>query len=218
MREPVDHIEWADASTLVANHYNPNVVHYQELGLLEHSILKNGWIQPILVNGDRVIIDGFHRWTLATKSPRLREKYDGKVPIATIPITLPAAMMMTIRINRAKGTHVALKLSEIVHALIAKHGIDKRQIATEIGANLDEVELLSQDGVFQARGLADLPFSPSWVPKDTLSRKERSGRGPAPAPETAPERIPEAPAAAATSVPAPRSRPTPRSGGSRRGS
>jgi hypothetical protein len=217
MREPIDHIDWVDATSLVANHYNPNVVHYQELGLLEHSILKNGWIHPILVNGDRVIIDGFHRWTLATKSPRLREKYDGKVPIATIPITLPAAMMMTIRINRAKGTHVALKLSEIVHALIAEHGIDKRQIATEIGANLDEVELLSQDGVFQARGLADLPFSPSWVPKDTLSRKERSGRGPAPAPETAPERIPDGPAAR-PSGPVVRSRRSSKSDGSRRGS
>ena len=218
MREPIDHIEWADVSSLIANHYNPNVVHFQELGLLEHSILKNGWIQPILVNGGRVIIDGFHRWTLATRSPRLRERYEGKVPIATIPITLSAAMMMTIRINRAKGTHVALKLSEIVHALIAEHGIDKRQIATEIGADLDEVELLAQDGVFQARGLADLPFSPSWVPKDTLSRKEKSGRGPAPAPETATERIPDVPAVVSEPAAAGRSRPNRSAGKSRRGS
>ena len=71
-------------------------------------------------------------------------------------------------------------MSEIVHSLLNDHKIDKQQIASEIGANLDEVELLAQDGVFQVRGLADLPFSPAWVPRATLSRKAKVARGPAP--------------------------------------
>jgi len=31
-----------------------------EMNLIEKSILKTGWIQPILVNTNRTIIDGFH--------------------------------------------------------------------------------------------------------------------------------------------------------------
>ena len=102
-REPIDHIQWVAATTLVANHYNPNVVHAQELALLERSILRTGWIQPILINPDRVIIDGFHRWSLATRSAAIRAKYDGQVPVATIPVDVAGAMMMTIRINRRRG-------------------------------------------------------------------------------------------------------------------
>ena len=47
---------------LQANGYNPNVVLKTELELLEFSVLKTGWIQPILVSRDYVIIDGFHRF------------------------------------------------------------------------------------------------------------------------------------------------------------
>jgi ParB-like chromosome segregation protein Spo0J len=184
MNDPINQIEWLAAADLVANHYNPNVVQLQELGLLEFSLLRTGWIQPILINRDRVIIDGFHRWSLATRSARLLERYAGKVPTATIDVDFAGAMMMTIRINRAKGTHVALKMSEIVHSLI-EHGVDKQQIAREIGANLDEVELLSQDGIFQARDLANTPFSRSWVPKACPSRRQKAARGPKPTAEAA---------------------------------
>lgn len=65
MTDPINSIQWLDAGTLKANHYNPNVVMNTELRLLERSILQTGWIQPILVNANRIIIDGFHRWSLS---------------------------------------------------------------------------------------------------------------------------------------------------------
>ncbi len=68
-REPIENIVWKSVDDLDANNYNPNVVDKPELELLAFSLLKTGWIQPILVNADParasrpVIIDGFHRWT-----------------------------------------------------------------------------------------------------------------------------------------------------------
>ena len=44
MKHPIDSIEWIDAELLTANDYNPNVVLRHEFKLLEHSLLKNGWI------------------------------------------------------------------------------------------------------------------------------------------------------------------------------
>ena len=46
--DPISKVTWINVDNLKSNNYNPNVVLNQELKLLEFSILKNGWIQPIL--------------------------------------------------------------------------------------------------------------------------------------------------------------------------
>ena len=65
MNDPINNIEWLDANELDGNDYYPNVVFTPELKLLELSILKTGWVQPILISRDKIIIDGFHRWSLS---------------------------------------------------------------------------------------------------------------------------------------------------------
>ena len=56
-KEPIDNIQWRDSKSLEANGWNPNVVFTPELKLLERSILKCGWIQPIIINPDGMVID-----------------------------------------------------------------------------------------------------------------------------------------------------------------
>src|SRR4051794_25523211 len=116
-KEPISRIEWRDAATLRANEYNPNVVFTPELRLLERSLLLTGWVQPILILEDGTIIDGFHRSRLSAESPALKARYDGKVPCAVLDVPRSQAMILTIRMNRAKGTHVAVRMSEIVREL-----------------------------------------------------------------------------------------------------
>ena len=108
--EPIENIQWLHASKLDSNDYNPNVVFTPELRLLEWSILKNGWVQPVLINKGHLIIDGFHRWRLSQDSKKLKKKYNGLTPCVVLDINRPEAMLLTIRINRAKGTHTALKM------------------------------------------------------------------------------------------------------------
>jgi len=167
MTDPINEIVWLDAATLKANHYNPNIVFNAELRLLERSILKTGWVQPILVNKSGIIIDGFHRWKLSQDSPAIRERYKGKVPCAMLPVDDDQAMLLTIRMNRAKGTHVAVRMAAIVKDLIDVHHLDPNQIASEIGATKDEIDLLYQDSIFKARNLAEYRYSQAWVPKET---------------------------------------------------
>ena len=66
MKQPLDKITWIDRDKLKPNNYNPNKVAPPELKLLKISILEDGWTQPIVVNPDYTIVDGFHRWTLVT--------------------------------------------------------------------------------------------------------------------------------------------------------
>lgn len=167
MTDPIDSIEWVDASTLDPNDYNPNRVHKAELRLLEHSLLSTGWIQPLLVGNDSLIIDGFHRWMLSTRSKAVMERWKGKVPVARLDLDRGKSMLLTIRINRAKGTHVAVEMSRIVHELLEVHGYAVDELARELGATKAEIDLLSQDGVFQAAKIADWAYSPAWYPAAT---------------------------------------------------
>lgn len=164
MKDPIDDIVWKDVDSLRANHWNPNRVHKPELKLLEHSLLSTGWIQPVLINKDNLIIDGFHRWRLSQDSKAVRERYNGKVPTAVLPVDDAEAMAITVRINRAKGTHVAIEMHKLVHDLVMVHGWTSNKVAQEIGASLQEVDVLMQDGIFAARKIKDWAYSQAWYP------------------------------------------------------
>jgi len=172
--DPVDRIEWRDAATLNSNLWNPNVVFNPELELLERNILKMGWVQPILINPDGLIIDGFHRWQLARSSKKLLERYGGKVPCSVIQVGQVEAMLLTVRMNRARGTHVATRMHELVSRLLNEFHMDPAELALEIGATKDEVELLSQENVFKARNLKDYRYGRAWYPVEKESKSGES--------------------------------------------
>ena len=156
-------MQWVDVDLLTANDYNPNVVFSDEMKLLKFSIQKNGWIQPILVTQEYCIIDGFHRATLAKMHKDITA--DGKVPVVMMQMSEPERMMLTIRINRAKGSHIAVKMSDIIHKLSKEYGIPLAQIGEGIGARKDEVELLLMDNVFQQKGInEETKYSRAWIP------------------------------------------------------
>ena len=163
---PISNIQWVPVNKLQANDYNPNVVFTKELELLKLSILKNGWIQPILVTQDYVIIDGFHRSHLAKTDIGVFKMTKGKVPCVVMDLTEPERMLLTVRINRAKGSHVALKMASLVKTLVRDYCVPVSQICEEIGATKDEVELLLMEDVFKKFGIdKSSEYSKAWVPK-----------------------------------------------------
>lgn len=170
-QDPVDRVEWRDADELDGNLWNPNVVASPEFRLLELSILRNGWIQPVLVNRTGIIIDGFHRWTLARESKALRERYGKQIPCTVLDVPDDEAMLITIRMNRAKGAHVATRMHEIVRRLLHDHGYAPEQVAREMGATLDEVTLLDQEGVFKARDIPNHRYSRAWYPAEEAAKR-----------------------------------------------
>ena len=151
---------------LTANDYNPNVVFTKEMELLKLSIMKQGWIQPILVTQDNVIIDGFHRSTIAKTDMDVFKLTKGKVPCVIMDLTEPERMLLTIRINRAKGSHIALKMSDLVKRLVNDYCVPPSQICEEIGATKDEVDLLMLENVFNKFGIdKSSEYSKAWVPR-----------------------------------------------------
>ena len=163
---PISNIQWVNVDLLTSNDYNPNVVFSKEMELLKFSILKNGWIQPILVTQDYQIIDGFHRCSLAKFDKKLREMTENKVPVVIMNLSEPERMLLTIRINRAKGSHIAIKMSEIIKKLINDYGISPKQICEEIGATKDEIEVLQMDNIFKHFDFnKESTYSKAWYPE-----------------------------------------------------
>lgn len=166
-QQPIDNITWLKAELLNANDYNPNVVLDQELKLLKFSLLQQGWLQPILVAKDDdsyVVIDGFHRYWLAIHDKDVAAMTNGKVPCAVLKLSEPERMMLTIRINRAKGNHVSFKMHEIVTELFNNHKLSVAEIGQGIGASKHEVDLLLEEGVFTAKNIKEHKYSKAWIP------------------------------------------------------
>lgn len=158
LHNPIDYIVWLNPQELQANDYNPNVVQKAELTLLKHNIQKYGWIQPVLIASNKIIIDGFHRVTLA--------RLEGwEVPCTVMDLNEAERKLLTICINRAKGEHVAFKMADIVKDLLHNHGLTKEYIAQSIGATTGEVELLLCEDVFKKLNIDKHQYSQAWIPK-----------------------------------------------------
>lgn len=166
MLQPINNIQWIPVGLLTANDYNPNKVLTAEMALLKFSLLQQGWIQPILaVKGEDdkyIIVDGFHRYSLAKADIDVFNMGEGKVPVVVLELTVPERMLLTIRINRAKGSHIAIRMHEIIKALIEEHGYTMSQVCEGIGADEHEVETLVHSSIFQQKEVATKEFSKSW--------------------------------------------------------
>ena len=162
--QPISKVEWKLASELDPNDYNPNRVLVQEFKILVLNILRFGWIQPILINKNNIIIDGFHRWKLAQESKELYKKYSGRVPCVVMDIDDREAMLLTIRMNRAKGVHEASSMAKIAKKLIEEFNMTPNNLRDELGMSAREVELLLSDTVFEIKDIDNWQYSKAWYP------------------------------------------------------
>lgn len=170
--EPVDCVVWVKSDTVYANDYNPNSVAPPEMELLKLSIDADGFTQPIVsmrdADGNREVIDGFHRNRIGKESNEIRDRLHGYLPVVTINLERTSKedrIASTIRHNRARGKHKIESMSDIVLDLKRRNWSDKK-IARELGMDADEVLRLTQ-----ITGLAEMfkdrDFSKSWE-ADTL--------------------------------------------------
>ena len=162
--QPISNVEWILASELNPNDYNPNRVLTQEFKILLLNIARYVWIQPILINKNIMIIDGFHRCRLAQDSEVLQKKYAGRVPCVVMDIDDRQAMLLTIRMNRAKGVHEDSAMAVIAKKLINDWGMTPKDLRNELGMSKAEVELLLADTVFEIKGIKDWQYSKAWYP------------------------------------------------------
>ncbi|EEI49501.1 TPA: ParB-like nuclease domain-containing protein [Proteus mirabilis] len=172
--EPTDCVLWIKQQQVIANDYNPNVMSPTEKRLLETSLVKDGYTQPVVVLPIQQsknkptqwqVVDGYHRYLLSKKNS-LNKRINGYLPITILDVeshTMADQMAATIRHNRARGQHQVAAMSDIVRDL-SRLGWNDQKIGNELGMSQDEVLRLKQ-----ISGLAELfsehDFSEAWTVK-----------------------------------------------------
>jgi ParB-like chromosome segregation protein Spo0J len=164
--EPVDLVLWIKTEQITGNDYNPNSVAPPEMKLLEHSILEDGYTQPIVTymsEDKREVVDGFHRHKVGRLCKKVRDRVIGYLPVTTINDDRTGRndrIAATIRHNRARGKHSIDGMSDIVIELKRRNWSDEK-IGRELGMEPDEVLRLTQiTGL--AEMFADKEFSEAW--------------------------------------------------------
>ena len=164
--EPVDFVRWVRNESVQANDYNPNSVAPPEMELLRHSIMSDGYTQPIVTWNQEEgieVIDGFHRNRVGKECEDVSNRVRGYLPVVTIKEDREGRndrIASTIRHNRARGKHKVDSMSEIVMEL-RKRNWSHDKICKELGMDRDEVlRLLQITGLVDQ--FSDTEFSKAW--------------------------------------------------------
>ena len=137
-------VTFVPTEKVVANEYNPNEVAREEMDLLEKSIEKDGFTQPLVAYhddaaGEYIVVDGFHRFVI------LRDRFGcSHVPLVVLDRPLDERMASTVRHNRARGKHQVDLTEQLVSDLV-EAGWSNERIAKHLGMRAEEVLRLQQE-------------------------------------------------------------------------
>lgn len=175
-KEPVDFVRWVKNQQVHQNDYNPNSVAPPEMELLRLSIDADGYTQPIVTmehDGQREVIDGFHRHRVGKECADIQSRVHGYLPVVQIRASQTdkaSRMASTVRHNRARGKHKVEAMSDMVIELKRRNWSDDR-ICKELGMDKDEVLRLCQ-----ISGLSEIfagqEFSKAWEPEGSFQPED----------------------------------------------
>jgi ParB-like chromosome segregation protein Spo0J len=146
---------------VVANVYNPNSVSDDKMALLRQSIVDNGFCFPVVTIWDDaaerfVIIDGFHRFTIA--GPDYLDM--PFLPVVVLEHDITKRMAATVQFNKARGVHQVDLDAEVIRALI-EQGLTEADVSERLGIDPETVHRYKQ-----ITGVAELfknaEYSMSW--------------------------------------------------------
>jgi hypothetical protein len=165
-------VEWVTLDQLHANKYNPNKQNPEEKRLLKLSIVEDGFTQPVLVQQDGEIIDGFHRWSMMkellgeTGEDRFKE-----IAIVRTDMDDIQQRIATMRHNRARGNEDMELLSGVMRDLEALGGMAWASDSLQLDA--EEIErLLAFGGTVLDAFPGDEPTT-AWEPQPTVPGQVR---------------------------------------------
>jgi len=124
---------------LKPNPWNPNEMTNSTMEHLKKEIQRIGFVQPILINQDNIIIDGEHRWKAAM------ELGSEDIDVIQIEIDAKEAKIATVNMNQIKGEINPVKFGELILDLQKDYSSE----AIQELLNMSEIELESLKDLVQ---------------------------------------------------------------------
>jgi ParB-like chromosome segregation protein Spo0J len=133
--------------------------------LLRTSLIESGWLQPIVARlSDQTIIDGTARWHFACTEERFVKRHGSSVPVVYHDVDEVDAMILHVRLNRARGFVHPVLLSKIVKRIFASNKYGDTELATILAMSDDEIELLATGDLIKRKDLEKYEYSRAWIP------------------------------------------------------
>ena len=152
-----------DPKKLHPNPWNPNKMDDATLAAERQSIATFGFIDPITVRpmpkkqGHFQIIDGEHRWKIATEDKL------ATVPVVVLELDDTAAKKLTIVLNETRGQADTVLLSSLLNELAGELGDDLGVALRWSGKELDSILAVGGDDweEYNPEGLQQVSFN-AW--------------------------------------------------------
>jgi len=153
-----------------------NYVLKPDMQLLKISMIEYGWLQPIIVQESTgEIIDGFHRWLVA-QDKDFWKKYGDDVPVIYRDVDNIDAMIMHVRLNRARGDIFAKPFSKLIRTIVVSDKYSTDDVADMLNMSADEFDLMVTGGLLKQRKIPQHQYSKAWVPIEAPSKDELDKR------------------------------------------
>jgi hypothetical protein len=138
--------------------------------LLRLSMYESGWLQPLVVrSADQSIIDGTKRWDLALSDDKFKARHGLLVPVVYHDVDEIDAMVLHVRLNRAKGNVHPYALSQIVKSIIRSKKYGERDLLAILAMSNDELDLMISSGLLKSKNWEKYEYSRAWVPIEVPS-------------------------------------------------
>jgi ParB-like chromosome segregation protein Spo0J len=133
--------------------------------LLKLSMLEHGWMQPLVVRlSDNMIIDGYQRYLISLDDEKFIKKHGSMIPVIFHDIDEIEAMVLHIRLNRARGAVNSYGLSKLVKRIVASRRYEEKDLSNLFLMHDDEIDLLMSDGLLKKKNWSKYEYSRAWVP------------------------------------------------------
>ncbi len=134
MPEPI--FEIVDINTLTPRKGNPNEFTEDLTKSLDYSIDKYGFLQPLVVNQDGIIVDGFHRYDV------LKEKGIEQVRVSRVFTKNEEELrLLSQALNKVRGQH---DLKKDISEMEILYGYDPNELKSLLGVDETGLDLMRQ--------------------------------------------------------------------------
>lgn len=131
-------IESRKIGELKPNEWNPNELPQDKLKQLKKEMVRVGYLQPILVNKDNVVIDGHHR----LKAFKELKGDDYSIPVVVVDMSDKEAKLQMVNMNLIKGIMNPKKLGDLLINL--EENFDKERLSGLVGMSIEEINILER--------------------------------------------------------------------------
>lgn len=133
--------------------------------LLRASMVDSGWLQPIIVRfSDNSIIDGYQRYLICIEDDKFIKKYGQIIPVIYHDVDEIEAMVMHVRLNRARGVTNSYALSRLVKRIVSSGKYKEKDLSNLFLMHVDEIDLLMSSGLLKKKNWQKYEYSRAWVP------------------------------------------------------